>query len=408
MAVVKETRRKLRLTYTPDAFEAYDPGTPVLSLSLPLTSDSYPNGVVKAFLDGLLPEGEARRVVAEDFGVAAADTIGLARAIGRDCAGALVIQPDGDPPPPRPTTRSAERLTDAELALLVGNLRSAPLGINPRVRISLAGIQEKLLLTRLQDGAWGRPVDGTPSTHILKPQTQRFSNAVENEAFCMRVARHLALPVAEVGTTVVAGQLLLVVSRYDRIIKDDGTVERIHQEDLCQALAIPPSHKYQDEGGPSLKRIAEVLRANDPESLETLARATTLNVALANGDAHGKNFSLLHEPNGRLRLAPLYDLLSTLLYGDNRVAMHIDSVSRLDRITATRIVNEASTWGMSKARATAAVDSLIDEMPRALDQSLNESPAPPADLLDLIEGQLAVLRGAQRKRSSRAAHPGAR
>jgi len=114
--MVTEARRKLRLTYTEEALATYDPGTPLLSLSLPLTTESFPNGVVRAFLDGLLPEGEARRVIAQDFGVRADDTMGLAMAVGRDCAGALVIQPEGDAPPPRPTIQTAERLTDTDLA----------------------------------------------------------------------------------------------------------------------------------------------------------------------------------------------------------------------------------------------------------------------------------------------------
>lgn len=399
--MVTEARRKLRLTYTEEALATYDPGTPLLSLSLPLTTESFPNGVVRAFLDGLLPEGEARRVIAQDFGVRADDTMGLAMAVGRDCAGALVIQPEGDAPPPRPTIQTAERLTDTDLAELVSNLRSAPLGVNPRVRISLAGVQEKLLLTRLGDGAWGRPVDGTPSTHILKPQMERFPNTVENEAFCMRAARKLGLPVAEVTTTAVAGQLLLVVTRYDRIIEQDGAVQRIHQEDFCQALGVPPNHKYQEDGGPSLRSIAEVLRVNDPGALDTLARATTLNVALGNGDAHGKNFSLLHDVSGRLRLAPAYDLLSTRFYGDDRLAMHVDHVRRIDRVTTDRIVNEAMAWGMSKTRAATAIESVVEALPAALNDAEREAPFPPAGLRELIDDQLAVLLGDNHSRTSR-------
>ena len=129
----------------------------------------------------LLPEGEARRAIARDVGESPSDTYGLIRALGRDCAGAIVIQPAGDPPPPQPTTVTAERLGSEELATLVANLRSAPLGIGGRVRVSLAGIQEKLVLTRMPDGSWGRPVDGTPSTHILKPEVAAFPQTVEND-----------------------------------------------------------------------------------------------------------------------------------------------------------------------------------------------------------------------------------
>jgi len=191
VAEISQERRRFRLVYTEDAIRRFELGVPLLSLSLPLTGQPYPHGVVRAFLDGLLPEGDARQAMARDFGIGADDTYGMIRAIGRDCAGAFVIQPDDEPVPPRPTTLTAEPLTDAEIADLVANLRSAPLGAGGRVRISLAGVQEKLLLTRMPDGKWGRPVDSTPSTHILKPEIATLPDTVENEAFCMRLAKHL-------------------------------------------------------------------------------------------------------------------------------------------------------------------------------------------------------------------------
>ena len=181
-----------------------------------------------------------------------------------------MIQPADDPPPVSPTTASAEPLTTAEIESLVRELRRAPLGVGGRVRISLAGVQEKLVLTRMPDGRWGRPIDGTPSTHILKPEVAAYPMTVENEAFCMRVAKHLGLPVAEVDTTVIAGRRLLVVERYDRDVAADGTVRRIHQEDFCQAIGISPETKYEDDAGPSLSRIAGILA-----TVATLVRWST-------------------------------------------------------------------------------------------------------------------------------------
>ncbi len=190
-------------------------------------------------------------MIAREVGVGADDTYGLVRELGRDCAGAMVIQPMEESAPPPSTTLTAERLSDEELADLVRNLKSAPLGAGGRVRISLAGVQAKLLLTRMPDTTWGRPVDGTPSTHILKPEVAAYPNTVENEAFCMRVAKHLGLRVANVETTEVAGRKLIVVERYDRLVQPDGKVERIHQEDFCQATGTKPDDKYQEDGGPS-------------------------------------------------------------------------------------------------------------------------------------------------------------
>jgi serine/threonine-protein kinase HipA len=188
VAIVDQKRQRLGLVYTHEASERYPPGMPLLSLSMPLTSRRYGHGVVRAFLDGLLPEGDVRRVVADHFDIRAGDTYALIRLLGRDCAGALVIQPDDDPAPPQATTRTAEPLTDTQIGDLVANLRSAPLGVDARVRMSLAGVHEKLLLTRMLDGSWGRPINGTPSTHILKPEIAQYPNTVENEAFCLRLA----------------------------------------------------------------------------------------------------------------------------------------------------------------------------------------------------------------------------
>jgi len=394
VAVVEQERERLRLHYTPEALERYALGVPLLSLSLPLTPRHYPHGVVRAFLDGLLPEGEPRRAIAADFDLRAGDTYGLIRALGRDCAGALVIQPDDEPTPLPPTTKTAEPLTEAAIGDLVANLRSAPLGVDARVRMSLAGVHEKLLLTRMPDGSWGRPVEGTPSTHILKPQIAEYPNTVENEAFCMRLAKHLGLSVSAVETTTINGRRVIIVERYDRNVHADGAVDRIHQEDFCQATAIPPEKKYEEDGGPTLRRIAGILQSvAGPDSLETLLRAAAINVLIGNGDAHGKNFSLLHDASGSLGLAPLYDLLSTLVYGDDRLAMYIDNIRRTNRVTADRIVNEAARWGLSRRHASEIIAKILDRAPTAVQAARDETEGVPVAILQVVDSQLAQLRG---------------
>ncbi len=401
VAAIEQDRGRLRLWYTPEAFEQFPPGTPLLSLSLPLIEQRFTHGVVRPFLDGLLPEGDPRRVVADELDVRAGDTYSLIRALGRDCAGAIVIQPEGDPSPPTATTLTAAPLTEEDLAGLVANLRSAPLGVDSRVRLSLAGAQEKLVLTRLPDGTWGRPIDGTPSTHILKPEIPAYPRTVENEAFCMWLARQLGLPVAEVETITIGERRLIVVERFDRIVQADGSVERIHQEDLCQALHIPPEQKYEEDGGPSLRTVADTLAGvAEPDSMETLLRAVTLNVAIGNGDAHGKNFSLLHERSGVLRLAPLYDLVSTLVYGLDRLAMFVDTIQRIDRVTADRVVNEAARWGMARDRAEQIVGDLVARIPDAADAASNEVDGVPSALRRIVNGQVGILRGMRAARRS--------
>jgi len=395
VATIDRQRGRPRLVYTEDALSHYELGTPLLSLSLPVTERRYTQGVVRPFIDSILPEGESRRSIARDVGVRPDDTYGLIRELGRDCAGAIVIQPADDPAPPKPTTVTAEALSADGVAALVGNLRSAPLGAGGRVRVSLAGMQEKLLLTCMSGGTWGRPVDGTPSTHILKPEIAAYPKTVENEAFCMRLAQILGLDAATVETTEIAKRRLIVVERFDRAVSADGAVERIHQEDFCQATGVPPETKYEEDGGPSLRRIAGILQSVAArDSVERLLRAVTLNVVIGNGDAHAKNFSLLHHASGALTLTPLYDLMCTLHHGDSRLAMYIDSVQRSDRVTAERIVNEAMRWGMSRDRAVATVTDIIDRVPQAMSAARKQTPGLPDELYATVGRQLARLRTA--------------
>jgi serine/threonine-protein kinase HipA len=396
VATIDSERRRPRLTYTDEARRLYAPGTPLLSLSLPVRTERFPQGIVRPFLDGLLPEGESRRIIARDVEVEGDDTFGLIKALGRDCAGAIVIQPMEESAPPPSTTLTAEPLSDEELADLVRNLRSAPLGAGGRVRISLAGVQQKLLLTRLADGAWGRPVDGTPSTHILKPEIAAYPNTVENEAFCMRIAKHLGLQVATVETTEVARRKLIVVERYDRLVQPNGTVERIHQEDFCQTTGARPDDKYQEDGGPSLARIADIVAAVTVQgSLERLLQAVTLNILLGNGDAHAKNFSLLHERSGVLHLAPLYDAMCTLTYGDDLLAMYVDDVHQTNRVTSQRLVNEGASWGLPRQRCEEIVTDILDRAPDAIGAARDETGGVPDWIVSAVEGQLVQLRSSQ-------------
>lgn len=391
-ARIGQERGRLHLAYTEETFRQFTLGVPLLSLSLPVTRERYTDAVVRPFLDGLLPEEAARRAVARDTALDPSDTYGLIRALGRDCAGAVVIQPADEPPPRRSTTLTAERLGNAEIAELVANLRSAPLGAGGRVRVSLAGVQEKLLLTRMPDGAWGRPIDGTPSTHILKPEIASYPHTVQNEAFCMRVARHLGLEVASVETTTINHRELIIVERYDRVVHPDGSVDRLHQEDLCQATGTPPSRKYEEDRGPSLTRVAEILQSAKADSVEALLRAVTLNALIGNGDAHAKNFSLLHHPSGALGLAPLYDLLSTLFYGDDHLAMYIDSVRRTNRVTAKRIVAEAARWGLPRQRASEIIADILDRAPVAVASAQSETPGLPPEIPAIVYDQIARIK----------------
>jgi len=181
------------------------------------------------------------------------------------------------------------------------------------------------------------PAPGQPTTHIFKPPIARFAATTENEAFVMRLAAAIGLDVAPVEPQVVRDRTFLLVERYDRAFGEDGTVRRIHQEDFCQALGVPPETKYASEGGPTFKDCFELLRrvaARPAVDVLKLLDAVIFNAIAGNADAHGKNFSILYGDEGT-RLAPLYDLLATAAYPDlsQKFAMKIGkraTVAELD------------------------------------------------------------------------------
>lgn len=131
----------------------------------------------------------------------------------------------------------------------------------------------------------------------------------------MRLASRLGLRVAPVRPAVVADSTFLLVERYDRRPVSEGTVERLHQEDFCQALGFVPQRKYASDGGPGFPECFELVRrvcTRPAVAVLGLLDAAIVHMLLGNADAHGKNYSLLRKPGGEVVLAPLYDLLSTV------------------------------------------------------------------------------------------------
>ena len=198
-------------------------------------------------------------------------------------------------------------------------------------------------------------------------------------------------------TTEIAGRKLIVVERYDRSVAADGSVERIHQEDFCQAMGLPPETKYEEDGGPSLQAHRRHLGSGGgSRSLPSeLLRAVTLNALIGNGDAHAKNFSLLHHASGALTLAPLYDLLCTLHFGDDRLAMYVDGVHHTNRVTAERLASEAVRWGMSKDHAREIIHAILENAPTAIETARHETDGVPDALVATIESQAAQLRSSE-------------
>ena len=290
-----------------------------ISLSLPLREDRYIGAPVTNVFDNLLPDSEPiRKRVAERVGAGGTDAYSLLSALGHDCVGALQFLPEGIDPAPAGTVEG-KPITEAELAHMIQNLATAPLGLgeDDDFRISVAGAQEKTALLRL-DGKWHKPVGTTATTHILKPQIGRLpngvdlSNSVENEYFCLKLMSSLGVPAANVEMADFGGRRTLVVERFDRRWTGDRRLLRLPQEDCCQALSVAPTKKYQSDGGPGMKDILELLKGSDAptEDLATFMRAGIVFWLIGATDAHAKNFSLFLGPGGGFRLTPLYDVLS--------------------------------------------------------------------------------------------------
>ncbi|MBR0755657.1 type II toxin-antitoxin system HipA family toxin [Bradyrhizobium jicamae] len=290
-----------------------------ISLSLPLREDRYIGAPVINVFDNLLPDSEPiRRRVAERVGANGTDAYSMLTAIGHDCVGALQFLPEGTDPGPAGTI-DGKLVSNDDVANLIQNLAMAPLGLDEDddFRISIAGAQEKTALLR-RDGKWYKPTGTTATTHILKPQIGRLpngvdlSNSVENEYFCLKLISALGVPAAHAEIADFGGRRTLVVERFDRRWTGDQRLLRLPQEDCCQALSVPPTKRYQSDGGPGMKEILELLKGSDApiEDLATFMRAGIVFWLIGATDAHAKNFSLFLNPGGRFRLTPLYDVLS--------------------------------------------------------------------------------------------------
>ncbi|HEX7290481.1 MAG TPA: type II toxin-antitoxin system HipA family toxin [Conexibacter sp.] len=346
--VLADERDGLRFAYDPVWVAA---GRPPLSYSLPLDREPEP-GVVHAYFGGLLPEGEPRRLLARRLGVSERNDFALLAAIGGDCAGAITLAPPGDGQ--HAGELEIDWLDDARLAELIARLPDHPMlaGEDGEIRLSLAGAQDKLPV--IVDGdRIGITSGRTPSTHILKMPIARFDGTIVNEAFCLLFGSRLGVPTVPAQPRRAGDQPYLLVERYDRSPRPDGSFERLHQEDFCQALGIPSERKYEVEGGPSLADcFALVRRATTVPAAHTLVLldAVALNFLVGNHDAHGKNFSLLRSPE-ETGLAPFYDILSTVAYPNlaRKAAMAIGGERRPDYVRQRHLDRLCEAAGLGGA-----------------------------------------------------------
>lgn len=385
-----------------------------LSLSLPFTpgNTAHRGAVVRNYFDNLLPDHEGiRQRLQGKFNTASTDAFDLLAAIGRDCVGAVQLLPHGVAPEGFDRIE-AEPLDSAGVQAMIDTALSSGRVLGQRddeaFRISIAGAQEKTALLYL-DGQWLRPLNATPTTHILKLPLGLVGNmqadmqtSVENEGLCARILAGFGLPVAHCDIVTFGRHKVLAVQRFDRRLQHGASaapwIARLPQEDLCQALGVAGSMKYEAEGGPGMRDILRVLDASSNAAADKRAfvKAQMLFWMLAATDGHAKNFSIYLERGGGYRLTPLYDVLSAwpiigrganlLARQKARLAMAVRSQNphwKIAEILPRHWDAVARLAGLGTAQALC--EELTETLPGVLDQVASQLPPGfPAQVADSI------------------------
>ncbi|GAA4625915.1 type II toxin-antitoxin system HipA family toxin [Cellulomonas oligotrophica] len=377
------TRRggTITLTYDP----AYrQPDAAPLSLSMPLVQPTWRGRQVEAYLAGLLPDrADVRTRWAAEFDVRPGDTLGLIAAIGADTAGAAVFAAPDDLDDVLAAPGGMVPATDADIAARLRRLRADESDwLDDDEHWSLAGAQGKFTVLRT-DGGWAFPTGSTPSTHIVKPGITRITGQALAEHVSMRTLAALGIDVAPTEHVMVEDQSAIVMGRYDRRRARDGSLQRLHQEDVLQALGLDPRRKYEQDRGPGVARIVRLLRDSAGEdSVRRFVDATIVGYLIGAPDGHAKNYSLLLV-GGTARLAPLYDV-STGLVPDSggrlryrSAAMSIGGEKRFGEVEGRHWDKFAGVVGMPAQDVRDRVQDLATRLPDALADAVRPLPDSP-------------------------------
>ncbi|WP_216825450.1 type II toxin-antitoxin system HipA family toxin [Kiloniella sp. EL199] len=404
--LVRESTGAIHFTYDKSWLDWE--GAIAVSLSLPLRADRYIGAPVIAVFENLLPDNDSiRRRVAERVGAQGTDAYSMLSKIGRDCIGALQFLPEGEEPT-ETENLTGETVNETQIEEILKDLDVAPLGIrnDHDFRISVAGAQDKTALF-YHEGQWVRPSGTTPTTHIIKPQIGRLSNgmdlsnSVENEYICLKLLAAFGLRTASVEMATFGGRKALVVERFDRHWTKDGRLIRLPQEDMCQVLSVPPTGKYQREGGPGIIEIMKSLRGSDEPMQDRLDffKANVLFWLMGATDGHAKNFSISLMPEGRFRLTPFYDVLTVQPTFDQkqipkkefRLAMSFGKSNhyRVEDICARHIYETAAASGLSKELVQKIFQEIRETAEEAIENTIKVLPSDfPAALIDSISETL--------------------
>lgn len=372
-----------------------------LSLSLPLQFGLITSDAVINYFDNLLPDSpQVRDRILKRYHTRSGQPFDLLVEVGRDSVGAVTLLPSGQ------ENDRYQRLTWESLnahkleAVLTAYQTDIPLGMledEEDFRISVAGAQEKTALLKIGE-EWCIPKGSTPTTHIIKlpigeikqpNATLDLSESVDNEYFCLALARELgfAVPQAEIIRT---GKIrALAIKRFDRRWNRDRSVLlRLPQEDFCQACGLPSSLKYESDGGPDITRIMTFLlgSSNAVEDRYSFMRFQVFQWLLGATDGHAKNYSLFIQAGGSYRLTPFYDILSAfpvvggagLHISDLKLAMSLKaSKSRkraIEKISVRHFLATAREVNFSEEQMLSIMNDFATNLPRAVKDVVKSLP----------------------------------
>lgn len=357
-----------------------------ISITMPLKPERFTSDTFLPWAANLLPESEQLRTLGQLLGMARSDVIGLLTAIGGDTAGALSFSQTG-----RASSVQWRPVgTPEELERLIEHLPSKPFLVGEEgVSMSLAGVQSKIAVAIDGDDRICIPMNGSPSTHILKPDSPRLSGGVQNEAFCLKLAKRLGIPTPEVTTGRAGNRTYLLVKRYDRT-DVGGRCRRLHQEDYCQALGKPPSAKYESNQtgtrGPTLKDMFDITRRHmSPTEIIRLLDMVILNVLACNSDAHAKNYSIMVRAANAF-LAPMYDIMCGEVWENvtKDFAQKIAGISRGDHLKRAHWQQFARECGLNPRQ-------VIDRVYVLAKSAIAEAESAASEVATMPAGTHAVL-----------------
>lgn len=395
------SRESGRLAFVYDRQWRDDHRSHPLSLSLPLREAPFADVETRTWFGNLLPEGDFLHAVARRLGRSTGDVFGLLVDLGGECAGAISLLPSATA---SLETGRYQPFSEDDLFALVSADPPLPLLAGETgVRLSLAGAQNKVPVY-VEGNTILRATGTLATSHILKPPIHTaisLPHTVENEAFCMQLADKLGLNVPNTEVRTVRNLNFYLVERFDRR-REQGGIERLHQEDFCQALGVEANLKYEESGGPTLAAIWRLLRSHSSAPAvdgRQLLRWIAFNFLIGNADAHGKNLALLYDENGSVRLAPFYDLLCTSVYPelDQRMAMRLGGERRPDRLRRKHWDRLADALEISPRAVFSELEHLtqaIEKTAEALAEEFNDR----YDCGDTMSNILEIIR----RRSGRA------